>query len=316
MNWGIIGYGEIAPIFIEGLRSLIGQNLYAIASVSKHNFLSKKKLYSGTIIYNTYEDLIKDTNIDIIYIATTNNLHKQNVIAALNAGKNVLCEKPLAVCKDDVVEMIRASNDSGKFLMEGMWTRFLPAYRHFKVLLDSGVLGKVNFARIDFGFFSNWGPERRLKNKNLYGGILLDNTDYNLFIAQDIFNDLPCNISAFATFCETGAEDSCAITLKYQSGGMAQLYSSFKQKTNQEALIYGENGYLHLKPFWNGTQVELYLGEKYQKWEFPFRKNGFEYEIEEVAYCINNCLIESPVIPHSLTINIAGIMDEIIKKIK
>src|SRR6185437_15767424 len=109
-------------------------------------------------------DLLNDPDTETIYVCTTNNLHKENVLNALTAGKNVLCEKPLGVCKSDVEEMIFEARSQNTFLMEGMWTRFLPGYRYFKKLLESGVIGDVRFARIDFGFRSDWGVERRLKN--------------------------------------------------------------------------------------------------------------------------------------------------------
>jgi len=316
MKWGVIGHGEIAPSFIEGLFAVNGQELHAIASRSKHEALDESNIYPNVIIYSDYSDLLNDSDIDIIYVCTTNNLHKENVLGALRAGKNVLCEKPLAVCKSDVEEMVLEAKRQNRFLMEGMWTRFLPAYKYFKQLLESGIIGKVGFARIDFGFLSHWGPERRLKNKALFGGTILDNADYAIFLSQEIFRDTPTDISAFTRICETGVEDSCGVMLQYPNGSISQLFSSFQLETKQEAVIYGEKGNFHLKPFWNGTAVALHsvAGEEY--WEFPFRKNGFEYEIEEVVECVKNQQIESEAVPHKLSIEIAGILDEIIAQAK
>jgi len=314
MTWGIIGYGEIATSFIDGLIFVEEQRLCAIASISKYQYLISENKHTNAKIYSNYTDLLNDSNIDIVYICTTNNLHKENVIAALRAGKNVLCEKPLAVCKSDVEEMVLEAQKQNKFLMEGMWTRFLPAYQHFKTLLKSNTLGKVNFVRVDFGFYSNWGKERRLKNKDLYGGTLLDNADYNIFLCQDVFIDKPSKLSAFARKSETNVEDMCGVMLQYPTGAIAQLFSSFQQKTRQEALIYGEKGYIHLTEYWHGTLVELVIDENHKKWEFPFKRNGFEFEIMEVVNCIKNGRIESNIIPHKTSIDVAEIMDEIIKK--
>lgn len=312
----MIGYGEIAPTFIEAISVIEGQRLAGIASVSKYKTLVKENPYPYVRIYSTYFDLLKNPNIDIVYICTTNNLHKENVLNTLRAGKHVICEKPLGVCKFDVQEMIVEAKKQNKFLMEGMWTKFLPAYRHFKSLLKEGAIGKVNFARIDFGFFSNWGNKRRLKNKELFGGTILDNADYNIFLSQDVFTDKPLRISAFARFSETGVEDMCGVMLQYSDGSISQLFSSFQQKTNQEAIIYGDKGHFHLKQFWNGTNVVLHNEEGLNSWNFPFKKNGFEYEIEEVVSCLSNKQIESNIIPHKLSIEIAEIMDEIIKQIR
>lgn len=314
MNWGLIGYGEIAPSFIEGLSAVEGQELHAIASRTKHRQLAERNTYPDVIIYPDYSDLINNPEIDIIYVCTTNNLHKDNVLEALRAGKNVVCEKPLGICKSDVEEMVFEAKNQNKFLMEGMWTRFLPAYKYFKELLESGIIGNVGFARIDFGFLSDWGADRRLKNKALFGGTILDNADYGIFLSQEIFRDTPASISTFTRICETGVEDMCGVMLQYPDGSISQLFSSFQLKTRQEALIYGEKGYIHLKPFWNGTVVALLTPTGEESSEFPFRKNGFEYEIEEVVECVNNQQMESDAVPHKLSIEIAGILDEIIKQ--
>jgi predicted dehydrogenase len=316
MNWGIIGYGEIAPSFIECLSIVNGQRLNGIASISKNKKLREQNIDSMVNVYSSYEELFANPEIDVIYISTTNNLHKQNVLSALKSGKHVLCEKPIGISRADVNEMVAEAQSSGKFLMEGMWTRFLPAYKHFKNILTSGTIGSINFARVDFGFYSNWSDDRRLKNPHLCGGAILDNTDYNVFLSQDIFRDKPSSISAIARYYKTGVEDMCAVTLQYPNGSIAQLFSSFHQRTNQEALIYGDKGHIHLKSFWNGTHIELHTDEGLKTWDFPFRINGFEYEIEEVISCINNCQIESNTIPHKLSIDIAEIMDEIIIQTK
>jgi len=314
MNWGIIGYGEIAPSFIEGLFAVEGQRLIGIAS--KHAQLKEQNIYSLTTFYSSYEELLANPEIDIVYISTTNNLHKENVLLALRHGKHVLCEKPMGMSVMDEKEMIAEAQKQNKFLMEGMWTRFLPAYKHFKTLLADNAIGHINFVKIDFGFFSNWPDERRLKNPDLYGGVILDNTDYNIFLCQEIFKDKPSKIAAIARYYKTGVEDMCAITLQYQNGSIAQLFSSFQQKTNHDAIIYGDKGHIVLKSFWNGTHIELQTDEGLQAWDFPFRKNGFEYEIEEVVHCVGNGHIESDVISHKLSLDIAEIMDEVIKQIK
>ncbi len=314
MKWGIIGYGEIAPSFIEGLSAVKGQQLVAIAS--KHAQLKKIKYFPSVTFYDSYRELCANPEIDIVYISTTNNLHKENVLLALRSGKHVLCEKPMGMSVIDEKEMFEEAQKQNKFLMEGMWTRFLPAYKHFKTLLVDNAIGHINFVKIDFGFFSDWSDDRRLKNISLYGGAILDNTDYNIFLCQEIFKDNPLSVSAIARYYKTGVEDMCAVTLQYQDGSIAQLFSSFQQKTKQDAIIYGDNGYIMLRSFWNCTHIELHTDEGSQVWDFPFRKNGFEYEIEEVVYCAENGRKESDVIPHKLSIDIAEIMDEIINQIK
>lgn len=316
MNWGVIGYGEIAPKFVEGLLAVEQQELRGIASRTKHRQLTERNTYPGVQIYSDYSDLLNDPDIDIVYVCTINNLHKENVLNALRVGKHVLCEKPMGVCQADVKEMILEARNQNKYLIEGMWTRFLPGYKHFKQLLEDGIIGDVGFARIDFGFRSDWGPERRLKNGGQFGGTILDNADYGIFLSQDVFRQIPASISTIVRTCETGVEDMCGVMLQYPNGSISQLFSSFELETRQEALIYGRKGYFHLKPFWNGTVIALNNAAGEQYWEFPFRRNGFEYEIEEVANCIRDRQIESNVVPHHTSIEIAGIMDKIIGQSK
>jgi predicted dehydrogenase len=316
MNWGVIGYGEIAPSFIEGLKAVQGQQLFAIASKSKHEILNSENRYPTARIFSDYETLLKQTEIDIVYICTTNNLHKENVISALKAGKHVLSEKPIGVCRQDTLEMFEEAKRQSRFLMEGMWTRFLPAYKYFKELLNNETIGQINFARIDFGFSSNWSNERRLMNQKLFGGAMLDNGDYNLFLSQDIFGQMPKRISAFARKAETGVEDLCGVMLQYPDGTISQLFCGFHQKTRQEALIYGEKGHIRLQEFWRGTVVEITTDKGEEVKQFPFRANGFEYEIEEVVKCINEGKIQSEVISHEMSLEVASIMDEAINEIR
>lgn len=312
MNWGIIGYGEIAPAFIEGLTVVKSEHLVAIASVSHYLELSTNTNLQDISIYESYADLIADGNVDVVYICTVNNLHKENVLAALNGGKHVLCEKPAAINRSDLEEMLSMAKEKHLFFMEGMWTRFLPAYRHFITLIQQDKIGQINFLRADFGFYTTWDNNRRLKNKLLHGGTLLDNADYNLFLCQDVFRQLPIKINAFSRKFETEVEDMCGVMMQYANGAIAQLFSSFHQKTRQEALIYGRNGYIHLKEFWHGTTVDWFGEHDTQSWSFPFIKNGFEYEIMEVIECINNNKIESAVMSHQISTELAGLMDEII----
>jgi predicted dehydrogenase len=317
MNWGVIGYGEISPVFIDSLLSLRNNNLKCIASVSKHLELKKTNKYSDTIIYSNYKDLYENTCIDIVYIATTNNLHKENAIDALNAGKHVLCEKPIGVCKSDTIELIECARKNNMFLIEGMWTRFLPAYREFIRLIRSCVIGKPTMSLIDFGFFSHWGSERRLLNKDLFGGAVLDNTDYNIFAAIDIFNSLPVSIKALADYAHTGVENKCSIILKFPCGGLAHLFSGFVVETNQDAIVYGEYGSITLKKFWRSTDIVVNLkGQQPLIYHIPYLSTGFVHEIEEVVKCITEGKIESPIIPHQLSIDVAGIMDEVLCQIR
>lgn len=316
MNWGIVGYGEIAPSFICGLKSVNGARLSGIASKSKYKILRENDEYKDVKIYENYNELYRDNEIDIVYICLVNNLHKKNVFDALNAGKHVLCEKPMAMNTQDSIEMIALAREKKLFLMEGMWTRFLPAYRKFKEIISSKEIGLITLLKVDFGFLSKWDKERRLLNRNLFGGNLLDNADYNLFLCNDLFDLQPEKVFGCATFADTGVENSCSLLFQYSNGAMAQLYSSFILQTKQDAIIYGTEGYIILEEFWHGTKIEIVKNNRKKKLTFPFKQNGFEYEIEEVEKCIERKEIESNIVSHETSIEISKLMDNIFDILK
>ena len=317
MKWGLIGYGEITPCFISSLLEIKGQEINAIASKSKYYELRDNANLKNINVFDTYEEIYNSVDIEVVYICTTNNLHKENVINCLKSGKHVLCEKPLGVCQQDVYEMIEASKTTNKFLMEGMWTRFLPAYQKFIELIKEGIIGKPNFASVDFGFFSTWGNERRLLNRDLYGGALLDNTDYNLFACVDIFNSIPIEVNSIATYSDTGVENKCSINLKFIEGGIAHCFSSFVQQTQQDAIVYGTRGWIKLKEFWHCQEIEISKNNSQPViLKLPYISSGFYHEIQEVISCIKDGKIESSYIPHSLSIDIASIIDKIFDQIK
>jgi len=311
MNWGVIGYGEITPSFIEGVQASSGGVLVGIASVSSHEMLRKKRLYGNVKIYETYDDLIKSSEVEIVYISTTNDLHFDNAKLVLNAGKHLLCEKPLTPTNKQTSELINIAKKNNVFLMEGMWTRFLPAYRKLIELLADRILGDIKLLKVDFGFSNNWPSNRRLLNPKLFGGTLLDNADYNIFLSQDVFKEYPIEIAAQATFADTGVEDACSILLKYPSGGLAQLFSTFRCETKQEAVIYGENGYIEFKEYWHGTQIVRNIGGKIETNDYRYSANGFECQIEAVEKSILQGKVEEDIIPHFASLEVATIIDEV-----
>ncbi len=311
MNWGIIGYGEITPSYIEGLQTVKGSKLVGIATVSSFEYLKKQKFYGGVEIFKSYEELVKIPEIDIVYISTTNNLHFKNTALCIKEGKHILCEKPLTPTFEQTKELFQLAKKNNVFLMEGMWTRFLPSYRKFIELLNDNVIGKPKLLKADFGFVNNWPEYRRLLNPELLGGTLLDNADYNIFLSQDVFREYPSEINAQATFASTGVEDACSIILKYPSGGMAQLFSSFKCETKQEGIVYGEKGYIVLKEYWHGTKIEVIVNKISKEFNFPHKANGFEYEIESVEKAIKTNKLENELLTHKESEEVAKIIDKV-----
>lgn len=314
MNWGFIGFGRIARKFLSSLASVQGETPYAFASRSNAPELEKE--FPDVKVYDSYEALLADPDIDIVYISTTHNFHCQNVIDALNAGKHVLCEKPMGISSDEIETMVTVANKSGKFLMEAMWMRFLPAYREAIRRAKSGEIGEIQYITASFGFNSpNLKPDGRLLNPDLAGGALYDVGVYPLTIVSDIFGWQPDSFSAQAVLSETGIDQSIQVQLSYEGGKMAQVFGSIAMNTNKEACIYGSEGFIKLPLFWKAENFEVHKGDSIEKVELPFKSTGYVHEIEEVAKCIKQGKTESPLFNLNDSLMSANLVERILSSI-
>tara|TARA_R110000796_G_scaffold96719_1_gene202772 strand:+ start:158262 stop:159218 length:957 start_codon:yes stop_codon:yes gene_type:complete len=314
MNWGFIGFGRIARKFLTSLESVQGETPYAFASRS--NAVELEKEFSNVKVYDNYESLFADPDIDIVYISTTHNFHCQNVIDALNAGKHVLCEKPMGISPDEIRKMMEVTKGTGKFLMEAMWMRFLPAYREAIRRAKSGEIGEVQYITASFGFNSpNLKPAGRLLNPDLAGGALYDVGVYPLTIVSDIFGWQPDSFQAQAILSETGIDQSIQVQLSYKGGGMAQVFGSIAMNTNKEACIYGSEGFIKLPLFWKAQEFEIHKDDNIEKVELPFKSTGYAHEIEEVVKCIKEGKTESPLFTLNDSLMSANLVESILSSI-
>lgn len=286
MNWGFIGFGRIARKFLESLEAVDGEVPYAFASRSNAEALQQE--FPNVKVYNSYEAILKDEHVDVIYISTTHNFHCQNVIEALRAGKHVLCEKPMGISSQEILKMTEVAEETGKFLMEAMWMRFLPAYRAAIEKVKSGAIGEVKYMTASFGFRSvdKLTKEGRLLNPDLAGGALYDVGVYPLTIMSDLFGWEPESFTAAAHITDTGVDESIQLQLNYKNGQMAQLFGSVALHTNKEACIYGTEGFVRLPMFWKAQHYEIVEGEEVTSYEHPYTSSGYAHEIEEVSKCI------------------------------
>ena len=193
MNWGIVGLGNIARSFLEDMRLLKDQQVLACASRSISNAEFFAKDYSIPKYYGKYNELFDVEEVDIVYIATTHDTHAQLSIEAMEKGKHVLCEKPMAVNSNDAKKMIAAAQHNGVFLMEAFWSRFNPSIRSVLEHIINGDIGDVKYINADFTFLGVERAKDRLLNPNLAGGALLDIGVYPLFLAYVVLG-LPSEI--------------------------------------------------------------------------------------------------------------------------
>ena len=173
-RWGILAPGKIAHKFAAGLPFVPGAELYAIGSRNSEKAKEFATQYHAPVSYGSYEALAGDPKVDIIYIATPHAFHMDNTLLCLKNGKAVLCEKPLAMNLRQVQAMVQAARDNNSFLMEALWSRFLPNITKAKEILKSGKIGRATHLVADFGFKADFDPKSRLFDPNLGGGALLD----------------------------------------------------------------------------------------------------------------------------------------------
>lgn len=316
IKWGIIGLGKIAHTFAEDLLRAPQTELAAVASRSAAKAQKFAAAFQVPAHFSSYQKFIENAAVDVVYIATPHPFHVALSQSCLQSGKAVLCEKPLAMNAAELEQLIKTANTSQKFLMEGLWTRFMPTYTKAMALIADGVLGEINHLEADFGFQAKYSTTGRLFNKQLGGGSLLDIGIYPLFLSLSVLG-WPDNIKAQASFSATGVDEACTIHLEYAGGATAQLFSTFKENTPTQATIRGEKGSLKLHPrFHQSQQVSLYLnGRAPQHFELPYRGNGYIAEIEEVNFCLRKGLNESPKLPNRFSLELCQLLDAVRKEI-
>ncbi|NNK89167.1 MAG: Gfo/Idh/MocA family oxidoreductase [Saprospiraceae bacterium] len=314
MKWGILGLGRIAAQFAQDLQLVDNAILHAVASRTEAKSKSFASAHDAEKYYDSYHDLLADQEVDIVYIATPHNAHMEWAIKAMEAGKHVLCEKPLAVNRQQVQSMIEASQANNVFMMEAFWTRFNPSVREIILRVKDGELGEVNFINADFSFPTNASPESRLFNLELAGGSLLDIGVYPLFLAY-VLMGMPNEINASAVFHETGADEQMSAILKYDQG-IAVTMSGFKSQSDMVARIYGSDGSILIDPHWHQTDgYTMIRNNKLSRHVLPPLGKGFTYEIMECHQCLSKGKIESELWSHKDSLNLIQITDKIRKKI-
>jgi len=309
IKWGILGPGNIAHSFAKGLSVISDAELIAAASRSIERANKFADEFDIPRRYGSYDELVSDADIDAIYVSTAHPFHKACAILALKAGKAVICEKPLAVNVAQVKEMMDCARKEGRFLMEAMWTRFLPVMVKAREWIADGAIGEPRMLTADFGFRSGINTGGRLFNLDLAGGGLLDVGVYSIAMAYMVFG-APSTVTSTAHIGETGVDEQAAMVFGYDGGQIALVSCAVRTNTPQEARIMGTDGSIYIPNFWHGTEATLQTGGKAPEHvEFPFEGNGYEYEAMEVMRCIREGKLESDIMPLSESLSIIGTMD-------
>jgi len=312
IKWGIIGLGHIAHKFASDLQLSSNAILQAVASRDIHKARKFSKQYKSTVFYGSYEELAKSPDIDVVYIATPHTFHFEHAMMCLNNNKSVLCEKPLGMNREEVKMMLEVARSKKLFLMEALWTRFIPATEKVLELISDGAIGEILFIHADFGFKSDFNPESRVFNKKLGGGSLLDIGIYPVYLSL-LTLGVPTKIQAMARLTQTEVDSYCAMLFDYENSAKAMLESTIETNTPTEACIYGSKGTIKMHSrFHHSEKISLYQdGVVKEVFDMRYSGNGYFYEIEEVNKCLINNDIESDKLPHSMSLNLITLIDKI-----
>jgi predicted dehydrogenase len=261
IKWGIVGPGIIAHQFASDFRWVDNGELIAVASRDKGRAQAFADTHSVAKAYEGYQSLYDDDDVDAVYIATPHNFHFENAKAALQAGKAVMCEKPIAIHPSELVELIQIAKASSGYLMEAMWTYFLPAIIKSQEWVKSGRIGKILQVKADFGYSTHYDPMSRMYNPHLAGGVLLDMGIYPISVPALMIDALPEQVKVVVKKAKTGVDSEVTMLFEYGDGSLANLCASFRAKLNNWAYIIGEKGYIALPDFWRASECFLYEGD-------------------------------------------------------
>ena len=316
IRWGILGTGRIARAFATGLQEVDDAELFAIGSRSRSTSEKFADEFQVPRKYASYDELTRDDSIDVVYIATPHSLHKDNIIMCLEAGKAVLCEKPFTINAAEAEVVIKLARSKKLFLMEAMWTRYIPAIVKLRVLLTDNLIGDVQVMLCGGAFMPDFDPDFYLFNKDLGGGVLLDAGVYLVSMASMIFGT-PEKILATACIGKSGVDEHDACLLQYDNGAIANLYVSLRAKSSPDLTLMGDKGKIYVHPpiFCPGKLTISIYGKDEEIVELPFSSNGYQFEVMEVNRCLREGLTESDTMPLDETRNIMLTMDEIREQI-
>jgi len=315
IRWGILGCGKIARKFAADLQFVGDAELIAVGAREQSTADAFAKDFPAKHVHGSYEALVNNAEVDVIYVATPHGLHHEHVMLCLKHKKAVLCEKAFAINFREAKEMIDYAKEQNTFIMEAFWTRLLPGYLKMKDMIAEGKLGKIKYLNAEFGFIPTPPFPTRLYQPSLGGGALLDIGVYPIFLALDVLGK-PDQIDAAMTPASTGVDEQCAIRFSYNHGAIAQLFCSFAANLATGADIAGDQGRIRFTHRFHGptTQLEYYPGIVDTREIIPFEKasgNGSEYEAMHVNECLRKNLSESPILTHQKTLLMMEVLDVI-----
>jgi len=312
IRWGILGTGGIARAFALGLKHAPGAVLAAVGSRTPDSAGTFARELGIAHAYGSYAALADAPDVDIVYIATPHPMHAENALLALGGGKAVLCEKPFTMNRREAGEVVALARAKGQFLMEAMWTRFMPALAEVKRIMASGEIGTVTQVHADFGYSATLDPEHRVNKLELGGGALLDLGIYPLSIACALLGQVE-SVRAQAIFTDTGVDATTAFTMKHAGGTLSVCSCSMRARSASELIVSGTGGSIRMHRMFHLAEritVELQDGSS-RTIPTPYLGNGYTHEAIEAGRCLREGLREHPWMTLDDSLALMALLDEI-----
>ncbi len=307
MKFGILGAGRIANKFCDAVKLIENATVVAVASKSLERAKDFAEKHGIERYYDNYAEMLQ-SDIDVVYIATTHNFHFENALLCIEYNKPFLCEKSFVLHKADAVKAFEAAKAKNLFSMEAMWSRFLPTMQKAKKWIEEGWIGEIQMSHAIFGFKAQPEPEHRINNKALAGGALYDIGVYGILCTTYLVGQNIQEVKAMYTETTSGVDKVDAVLIRFENciGNVQCLISA---KVNNSITIYGSEGYITLPEFFDGKVAILSKNDgSEERFECAY-ENGFVYQIQEVIDCIQKGKLESDVMPHKDSIQCAEIFD-------
>ena len=311
VRWGVMGPGAIAVGFADAMRLVDDGEIVAVASRSAERADTFGDQFGVPARYDSYAALGDDPNVDVVYVATPQSRHAPDTLAVLQMGKPVLCEKPFALNARLARQMVDESRARGLFLMEAIWSRYLPSYRAIVDVLGAGRIGEPLLVEADFGFRRPFDPEDRLFRLDLGGGGLLDLGIYPLQLCSLVLG-YPEHAAAEGVIGETGVDEQVAAVLRHPGGGLGVIKAALRVGMTCTARISGTDGSIDIPALMhcpNAITVNTVAGS--ERIDCSYEGNGLRFEIEEVHRCLAAGETESPTMPLNETLVLATTLDSI-----
>lgn len=312
LRWGIMGPGRISSVALNDFR-IAGLDVKAVGSRSSDRAKAYASEYSIEKAYGSYEELVADSEIDVVYIATTNNVHMDNALLALNAGKHVLLEKPFTLDANQARKIVSLAREKQLFVMEAMWTRFLPNHVRLFEILKAGTIGEALYLTAEHNQYLPKDYAPRLHDPALGGGSLLDLGVYPISFANRIFGK-PDKILASAALMPGSIDESISAIFEYSGGKRAMLQSSVRAAGSVWASLIGSAGRIEMeRSFYEASNFTVYdaNNQVVERFEANIEGRGMQFQALEVEKRIANGQIESDIMSLDESVEIMEVMDEI-----